>query len=354
MDESDAMSPRRRGLSKKLALAAVTGATAVAVALPAVAQADPEPPPPPPGNTSQPAAPADPNAPPAAPAAPADPGAPAAPAAAPPAPGAPEPAPADPNAPPAPAAPAPEPGRVDNAAGGFSYVVPQGWKVSDATQLSYGQALLTKIPPEGTPEPPNDTSVLLGRLDLKLFAGAEADNDKAAVRLASDMGEFFMPFPGTRVNQETVPLDANGLAGAASYYEVKFTDANKPNGQIWAGVVGNPTPAGAPRGQRTPERWFVVWLGSADHPVDKDAAVALANSIRPWTPPAAPPPDPNAPAAPPADPNAPAAPPADPNAPAAPPADPAAPPPPNAPPAHPAVGVPVPVTNAPPEMMPPS
>lgn len=329
MDESDAMSPRRRGLSKKLALVAATGATVVAVALPAVAQADPEPPPPPPGNTALPVAPADPNAPPAAPA---DPGAPAPPAAAaPPAPGEPAPPPADPNAPPA---PEPEPGRVDSAAGGFSYVVPPGWKVSDATQLSYGQALLTKIPPEGTPEPPNDTSVLLGRLDLKLFAGAEADNGKAAVRLASDMGEFFMPFPGTRVNQETVPLDANGLSGAASYYEVKFTDANKPNGQIWAGVVGNPTPAGAPRGQRTPERWFVVWLGSADHPVDKDAAVALANSIRPWTPPAAPPPDPNAPAAPPADPNAP--------------------PPPNAPPGHPAVGVPVPVTNAPPEMMPPS
>ncbi len=333
MDESDAMSPRRRGLSKKLTLAAVTSVTAAAVALPAVAQADPAPPPPPPGNTFLPAPPPDPNAPPAAPApgAPAAPAAPGAPAQA----GAPAPAPADPNAPPAPPAPpAPEPGRIDNAAGGFSYLLPAGWKVSDATQLSYGQALLTKIPPEGTPEPPNDTSVLLGRLDLKLFAGAEADNGKAAVRLASDMGEFFMPFPGTRVNQETVPLNANGLPGAASYYEVKFTDANKPNGQIWAGVVGNPTPANAPRGQRTPERWFVVWLGSATHPVDKNAAVALANSIRPWTPPAAPPPDPNAPAAPPADPNAPPAP--------------------NAPPGRPALGVPVPVTNAPPEMMPPS
>ncbi|CDO25966.1 fibronectin-attachment family protein [Mycolicibacterium mageritense DSM 44476 = CIP 104973] len=209
--------------------------------------------------------------------------------------------------------------------------MPAGWKVSDATQLSYGQALLTKIPPEGTPEPPNDTSVLLGRLDLKLFAGAEADNSKAAVRLASDMGEFFMPFPGTRVNQESVPLNANGMAGTASFYEVKFTDANKPNGQIWAGVVGAPTPPGTPRGQRAPERWFVVWLGSANHPVDKAAATALANSIRPWTPPAAPPPDPNAPPPPPADPNA---------------------PPP--PPARPGVGVPVPVTDAPPGMMPPA
>ncbi|MGV9801263.1 alanine and proline-rich secreted protein Apa [Mycobacterium sp. NPDC003449] len=339
MDESDAMSHRRRGLSKKLTVAAMTGATAVAMALPAVAHADPEPPPPPPGNTFLPApAPADPNAPAPAPNAPAPAAAPGAPAPAPgapapapapgaPAPGAPAPAPgapADPNAP-APA-PAPEPGRVDNAAGGFSYLVPGGWKVSDATQLSYGQALLTKIPPEGTPEPPNDTSVLLGRLDLKLFAGAEADNSKAAVRLASDMGEFFMPFPGTRVNQQTVPLNANGIPGTASYYEVKFTDANKPNGQIWAGVVGEPTPAGTPRGQRAPERWFVVWLGSAANPVDQGAAVALANSIRPWSPPEAPPPDPNAPPPPPADPNA--------------------------PPPRPGVGVPVPVTDAPPEMRP--
>ncbi|KWX22412.1 alanine and proline-rich secreted protein Apa [Mycolicibacterium wolinskyi] len=329
MDESDAMSHRRRGLSKKLTLAAMTGATAVAVALPTVAHAEPAPPPPPPapGNTFLPAPPpADPNAAPPAPAAPGAPAPAPPPAPAPGAPGAPAPAPADPNAPPPP--PAPEPGRVDNAAGGFSYVVPAGWKVSDATQLSYGQALLTKIPPEGTPEPPNDTSVLLGRLDLKLFAGAESDNSKAAVRLASDMGEFFMPFPGTRVNQETVPLDANGMPGVASYYEVKFTDANKPNGQIWAGVVGAPTPPGTPRGQRAPERWFVVWLGSATNPVDKGAAVALANSIRPWAPPPPPPADPNAPPPPPADPNA--------------------------PPARPGVGVPVPVTDAPPEMLPPA
>ena len=132
---------------------------------------------------------------------------------------------ADPNAPPP--APAPEPGRIDNAAGGFSYVVPAGWKVSDATQLSYGQALLTKATAEDAPpanqastagatQPPNDTSVLLGRLDMKLFAGAEADNAKAATRLASDMGEFFMPFPGTRVNQENAGLTAGDMPGAAT------------------------------------------------------------------------------------------------------------------------------------------
>jgi len=336
MHQPDANPDYRKGLSTTLAIAALTGATVVALTLP-VANADPTtpPPPPPPGNTISEGPP-----PPEAPAPPPPPEAPAPP---PPAdPNAPPPPPADPNAPPAdPNAPAPapppppEPGRVDNAAGGFSYVVPAGWKVADATQLSYGQALLNKIPaeavqPNGQPaQPPSDTSVLLGRLDLKLFAGAESDNTKAAQRLASDMGEFFMPFPGTRINQETVPLNAGDMTGVASYYEVKFTDTNKPNGQIWAGVIGAPTPAGTPRGQRAPERWFVVWLGTANNPVPKGEAATLAQSIRPWTPPPPPPPDPNAP------------------------------PPPaggtNAPGQNPNVGVPVPVdpNSVPPGMMPP-
>src|SRR5262249_47938757 len=141
-------------------------------------------------------------------------------AGAPPAEGAPAPPPGEPGAPPAdpdapPPPPPPEPGRVNNAPGGFSYVVPPGWKVRDASQLSYGQALLVKDKPDTAAQQPggmqtgtqqqqqNDTSVLLGRLDMKLFAGAEADNSKAAARLASDMGEFFMPFPGTRVNQQS-------------------------------------------------------------------------------------------------------------------------------------------------------
>ncbi|BBY92033.1 hypothetical protein MGALJ_17020 [Mycobacterium gallinarum] len=347
MDERDALREPRKGLSKSLMIAAVTGATAVALTLPSIAQAQPEPtpappPPPPTGNTFMQGPPPPPGAP-----APPPPGAPAPPPAPPGAP-APPPPPADPNAPPPPvdpnAPPPVDPGRVENAAGGLSFVVPAGWKVSDSTQLSYGQALLTKIAPEGA-EPPNDTSVLLGRLDLKLFAGAETDNTKAAQRLASDMGEFFMPFPGTRMNQETIPLDANGMPGVASYYEVKFTDANKPTGQIWAGVVGEPVEPGTPRGQRTPQRWFVVWLGTETNPIPRDEAVTLANSIRPYAPPVAVPP-------PPADPNAPPPPPADPNAPPPPPADPNAPPP---PPAPAGVGVPVPVApEAAPGMLPPA
>jgi len=299
---------RRRGLWTALAVA-----TATIVVVPASATADPVPPPtttaavpatPAPASP----APADPNAAPAAPA-PADPAAPPAPvdphapAPVPVDPNAPAPVPVDPNAPvPAPApAPAPEAGRVNNAAGGFSYVVPAGWEVADASRLSYGQALLLKpsapaVPGQIAPTA-GDTSILLGRLDLKLFAGAEADNTKAAVRLASDMGEFFMPFPGTRINQATAPLQAADMPGYAASYDVKFTDTAKPNGQIWAGVVG-----AAAANRTTPgNRWFVVWLGTAKDPIDVNAAKALASSIRPYTPPPAPAlpaPDPNAPAVP--------------------------------------------------------
>ena len=309
----------RKARWTKLAMTAAAGATAAALTLPAtIAYADPVPAPPP--GTTTPAPP------------------PGGPDAAPP-PGDPNtepPPPVNPNAPPPPAAdsnapppPPPDPNRVNVAAGGFSYDLPPGWTVGDASKISYGQALLTKAPATQGGQVPTDTSILMGRLDLKLFAGAEPDNTKAAIRLASDMGEFYMPFPGTRINQETVPLDANGIPGAASYYEVKFTDTNKPNGQIWAAALGSTTPRQGNQPAQT-NRWFVVWLGTASNPVDKAAAKTLAQSIRPYTPP--PPPE------------------------APPPGAPGAPPSPGAPPGpgQPApVGVPVPVAPNP-EMMPPS
>jgi hypothetical protein len=144
-------------------------------------------------------------------------------------------------------------------------------------------------PVPGQPPPvANDTRIVMGRLDQKLYASAEATNAKAAVRLGSDMGEFFMPYPGTRINQDATPLTAaNGITGSASYYEVKFSDPSKPNGQIWTGIVGSPSAGNGP-----PQRWFVVWLGTSNDPVDKVAAKALAESIQPWTAPAPPPPAP--------------------------------------------------------------
>ena len=273
MDQVEPNSTRRKGLWATLAIATVTSASAVTIALPAISNADPEVPTPVPPTTTTAPPPA-----PGAPPAPVDPNAP-------------PPPPADPNAPPPPPVD-PNAGRIANAVGGFSYVLPPGWVESDASHLDYGSALLSKTtgqPPLPDQPPPvaNDTRIVMGRLDQKLYASAEANNSKAAVRLGSDMGEFFLPYPGTRINQESTPLTgANGVTGSASYYEVKFSDASKPNGQIWTGVVGLPaanTPNGGP-----PQRWFVVWLGTANDPVDKGAAKALAESIQPWAGPPAP------------------------------------------------------------------
>jgi hypothetical protein len=334
MDEVDANSTRPKSRWTTLTIAAISGAGAITLALPAaIANADPVPPPapttaaPPPPNGPADAAPG-PAGPPAAPP-PADqlaapPGA---------APNAPAPPATDPNA--------PVPGRIDNPLGGFSYAIPGGWVESDATHLDYGSALLSKQtgpPAPGQPPPvANDTRVVLGKLDQKLYASAEPDNTKAATRLASDMGEFFMPYPGTRINQETAPLTGNGVSGGASYYEVKFSDASKPNGQIWAGVV---TPSGpnAPQGAAN-QRWFVVWLGTANDPVDRAGATTLAESIRPI---GAPPPAPAAPAPAPA-----------PGAPAPAPGAPAPAPAPGAPPPPPAAPAPAPAPGAPPPPAPP-
>jgi hypothetical protein len=132
------------------------------------------------------------------------------------------------------------------------------------------------------------------------------------------------------------------VTGGCSYYEVKFSDASKPNGQIWAGVVG-PSGPNVPQGAAN-QRWFVVWLGTANDPVDKAGAKALAESVRPLAPaPGAPAPAPGAPAPAPA----PGAPAPAPGAPAPAPAPPPAPAPAPPPPGQPAGGnVPVPAPGA--------
>jgi hypothetical protein len=346
MHQVDSNSTRRKGTFASLAIAA---AAAVTIAFPATSGADPEPVPSPSPAAPSPAAPSPtpaspapvPGATPSTPVTPA-PGASPTPNAQPGDPAAPQPV--DPNAPLPPDPNAAELGRVTNAVGGFSFVVPPGWVESDASHLDYGSALLSKSAGEApapgqAPPVANDTRIVLGRLDQKLYASAEATNPKAAVRLGSDMGEFFMPYPGTRLNQETVPLNANGVSGSASYYEVKFSDPSKPTGQIWTGVVG--TPAGTTPATGPPQRWFVVWLGTSNNPVDKNAAKILAESIRPFTGPAAPAPEAVPGAVPGAPAPAPAAPAPEPGAPVP------APAPAPAPAQAPAAGVPAPAAGAP-------
>src|SRR5581483_5152477 len=154
MKQGDPNQTRHRGVAAVLAIAALTGAGAITVALPATtANADPPPAPPSTNAPAPPAAGAN-TAPDSAPG-------PAGPNAAPPAADPVAAPPADPNA--------PEAGRVNNAAGGFSYVIPAGWVESDATHLDYGSALLSKEtgqPPSPGQPPPvaNDTRIVLGRL----------------------------------------------------------------------------------------------------------------------------------------------------------------------------------------------
>ena len=130
------------------------------------------------------------------------------------------------------------PGR-QHTVGGFSYVLPPGWVVGDASKLNYRPgAAVQETGPAVAGQPAQSRTGILLPPDLKLFCGRRADNAKTAVRLASDMGEFFMPIraradlPGERPDRFGV------------LHEVKFTDTTCPNG-CWAAQRVN-----APRGQR--------------------------------------------------------------------------------------------------------
>lgn len=196
MNQVDLDSTHRKGLWAILAIAVVASASAFTMPLPAAANADPAPLPP----STATAAPSPaqeiitplPGAPVSSEAQPGDPNAPS----------------LDPNAP-YPLAVDPNAGRITNAVGGFSFVLPAGWVESEASHLDYGSVLLSKAieqpPVLGQPTVvATDTRIVLGRLDQKLYASAEADNIKAAVRLGSDMGEFYLPYPGTRIDRKSV------------------------------------------------------------------------------------------------------------------------------------------------------
>jgi len=129
----------------------------------------------------------------------------------------------------------------------------------------------------------NDTRIVLGRLDQKLYASAESTTPRPQSALGSDMGEFFMPYPGTRINQEASPLNATRVVGSRRL-RGQVSDSAKPNGQIWTGVVGAPA-ATTPNAVLRSAGLWCGW-GTSNDAVDKVAAKALAESIQPWTAPA--------------------------------------------------------------------
>lgn len=152
--------------------------------------------------------------------------------------------------------------RIGDDVGKFSFVVPHGWKPSEDRKLTYGTTLLTN---PATP----DGVILLGPLDLKLFASSYPDNRKAAIRLASDMGTFLTPYPGRRINGEDGLFESDGLPAAFACYETRYDDPGRENGQMWAAVIGN-----------APFRIFLLWRGTQSSPIDRVLAQALAESVQ--------------------------------------------------------------------------
>lgn len=159
------------------------------------------------------------------------------------------------------------PSRVNDDKGKFSFAPPPGWARADAQRLTYGTTLLTNA------AAPN-SEILLGPLEQQLFAGfipSYPDNRKAAIRLASDLGNFLLPYTGNRLDWDDQAFSVNGLPAASAYYDMKFDDPQREEAQIWAGVVGYDT-----------NRFFILWRGSASSPIDRAAAQALAESIEPY------------------------------------------------------------------------
>ena len=101
-----------------------------------------------------------------------------------------------------------------------------------------------------------------------------------------------MPSRATRINQQNGTLQAGDMSGAFSSYEVKFTDTTKPNGQIWAGVIGarHATERAARPAQPAVVRGVA---GNREGSRRPNAAKTLAQ-IRPYAAPPPPAPDPNA------------------------------------------------------------
>ncbi|SHU39520.1 Fibronectin attachment protein [Mycobacteroides abscessus subsp. abscessus] len=158
------------------------------------------------------------------------------------------------------------PVQMHDDASRFSFAAPAGWVRSRSEKLTYGTTLLTN------PAEP-DGVILLGPLDMRLFASSypsNPNNSKAAIRLASDMGTFLMPYPGNRINWDTQTFSVGPFPAAISYFETKYENPRREGSQLWVAVVGYDV-----------NRFFALWRGTESSPIDRGEARALAESISP-------------------------------------------------------------------------
>ena len=196
---------------------------------------------------------------------------------------------------PEPQYPTPPNGLATDSTGTFTFVVPPGWELQKGSvpladlqfeglttsgggqilgpnPLASGSALLVQTRDNGAQG--YQRFLVLGMLDQSFYAGAEANNARAAVRLASDAGEFIFPFPGTRINKRegSLPGRSPDKPGDFASYDVNFSDLDRPNAQVWAAVISI-NPAGS--------RAFVLAMGTDRSPVDTVITNEVAKSITP-------------------------------------------------------------------------
>ena len=107
--------------------------------------------------------------------------------------------------------------------------------MKDPSKLHYGSVLLN----HGAA---NDMVVFFGRLENNLYAYAQPDDTKSAIQLSGDMGTYFFPFPGTRINRETIPLNLNPWIGDFERSSAVLVRCGRGVDLPGACVIGWPVP----------------------------------------------------------------------------------------------------------------
>ena len=175
--------------------------------------------------------------------------------------------------------PPPEPGRVDNAAGNFSYVVPAGLggrrrhpallRPGAADQGDRPRPLTTGQPARSRQRHQRPARQAGPEAVRRRRTRQRQGRHPAGLRY----GRVLHAVPGhpDQPAERAARLPTTCPAPPPSY-EVKFTDTTKPNGQIWAGVVGNANVAPGQRSARSAQRALVRGLAGHRQQPDRHQA----------------------------------------------------------------------------------